>query len=119
MESTDQPEEGKEMSIEEYIKHIRDKILQLEIVDNSYFKKDRATKMREMHDEIIALLDQKMYDMENSNKKIKWEYYYLRGLTLDFIPEFQKDAEETLCKAVKLRPMWNEPMRALAHVYWK
>lgn len=47
------------------------------------------------------------------------QYYYFKGKALDFIPEFQKEAEELLSKAVKLRPTWCDPLRALAHVYWK
>jgi len=38
---------------------------------------------------------------------------------LDFLPEYQKEAEELLSKAIKLRPSWNEPLNALGHVYWK
>ncbi|CAI2369229.1 unnamed protein product [Moneuplotes crassus] len=92
---------------------------ELELIDSSYFKKDRNIKMRELHDTIIGLLDQNKFEFENGNKNVKSQYYYLRGKTLDFIPEFQKEAEEALCKAVKLKPFWVDPMRALAHVYWK
>ena len=131
MEKDIDPESTPELSIEECIAVVRTKLDQLEIIDNSYFKKDRDVKMRELYDNIISLLDQKMFDVNNASKKVqagtknsinskvKSEYYYLKGKTLDFIPEFQKEAEENLAKAVKLKPCWNEPMRALAHVYWK
>ena len=119
MEKQETPEIPPDMSVEDCIKLVREKIDELELIDNSYFQKDRGVKMRGIHDEIIAILDQKMFDVENANKKVKSEYYYLKGKTLDFIPEFQKEAEEILCKAVKLKPCWHEPMRALAHVYWK
>lgn len=112
METELDPEPTPEMTMDECIDVITKKLDQLEIVDNSYFQKDRDVKMREMHDSIITLLDQKMFDM---NKK----WYYFKGKALDFIPEFQKEALEMLSKAVKLNPCWNEPMRVLAHAYWK
>lgn len=75
---------------------IREKLDELELLDNSYFKKDRKAKMRELSDQIISLLDLKKFDFENANKQTKSEYYYLKGKTLDFIPGFEKEAEETL-----------------------
>lgn len=119
MEKESVPESTPEMNIQDCITSIRQKVDQLELIDNSYFQKDRSAKMRAIHDEIIQKLTSKFFDEETSTKKIKSEYYYLKGKTLDFIPEFQKEAEELLCKAIKLRPCWHEPMRALAHVYWK
>ena len=101
------------------IASVRTKLDQIELIDNSYFKKDRQAKMRELHDQIMEALNQNIFQIESADKKAKSEYFYLKGKTLDFIPEFQKEAEEVLCKAVKLKPFWNEPMRALAHVYWK
>ena len=53
------------------------------------------------------------------NKKLKSEYMYLKGKALDYRPEYQKEAEELLTKASKLRPTWHEPLNALGHVYWK
>jgi tetratricopeptide (TPR) repeat protein len=118
MESTD-PTIQQQLSAEDMIKVIRQKLNDMELVDNSYFQKDRGAKIRKMHEEIISMLDTKMFDLENANKKIKSNYFYLKGKTMDFIPELQKEAEELLAKAVKLKPCWHEPMRALAHVYWK
>lgn len=114
-----EPESTPEMNLEESIKKIRELIDELELVDNSYFQKDRGARMRQIHDQIMTILDQGKFDVENANRKTKSEYYYLKGKTLDFLPEFQKEAEDMLSKAIKLRPIWHEPMRALAHVYWK
>jgi len=53
------------------------------------------------------------------NKKEKAELLYLRGRTLDFLPEFTKTAEDSLAKAIKLMPTKTEAWDALGHVYWK
>jgi hypothetical protein len=70
MEKDVEPESTPELSIEECIAVVRIKLDQLEIIDNSYFKKDRDNKMRELHDTIISLLDQKMFDVNNASKKV-------------------------------------------------
>lgn len=38
------------------------------------------------------------------SKKDKAHLHYLRGKTLDFLPEYTKQAEEHLSKALKLLP---------------
>ena len=53
------------------------------------------------------------------NKKDKAHLHYLRGKTLDFLPEYSKPAEENLSKAIKLVPTKREAWDALGHVYWK
>lgn len=44
---------------------------------------------------------------------------YLRGKVLDFMPEYSKQAEDHLSKALKLQPTKKEAWSALGHVYWK
>ena len=44
---------------------------------------------------------------------------YLRGKSLDFLPEYTKQAEENLSKSIKLMPTKKEAWDALGHVYWK
>ena len=53
------------------------------------------------------------------NKKQKAELLFLRGKCLDFLPEYTKQAEENLSKAIKLMPTRKEAWDALGHVYWK
>jgi Tfp pilus assembly protein PilF len=52
-------------------------------------------------------------------KKEKATLLYLRGKCLDFLPEYTKQAEENLSKAIKLLPTNREAWDALGHVYWK
>ena len=53
------------------------------------------------------------------NKKDKADLLYLRGKALDYLPEYSKNAEEFLSKAIKLLPSKQEAWDALGHVYWK
>lgn len=40
----------------------------LELIDNTYFQKDRATKMRTIHDQIIGMLDEDALLINIENK---------------------------------------------------
>lgn len=53
------------------------------------------------------------------NKKEKAELLYLRGKCLDYLPEYSKNAEDCLSKAIKLMPSNAAAWDALGHVYWK
>ena len=95
--------------------------------------------MRTIYDKIIGILDHEYYEIDFKNNKerkqaqnhekgqpkgsrkreIQSQYYYYKGKTLDLMSESLKEAEELLSKSVKLKPWWNEPLCALAHVYWK
>lgn len=52
-------------------------------------------------------------------KKEKADLLFLRGKCYDYIPEYTKQAEENLSKAIKLMPGKAEAWEALGHVYWK
>ena len=43
----------------------------------------------------------------------------MKGRTLDFLPEYTKQAEDLLSKSLKLIPTKREAWDALGHVYWK
>ena len=69
-------------------------------------------------DEILTLLDTKPIEFVQ-NKKEKADLLYLRGKTLDYLPEYSKGAEEFLSKSIKLLPSKFEAWDALGHTYWK
>lgn len=75
----------------------------LEVMDRTYFNKDRPKQIKAMIDEIIALLDTKPIEFVQ-NKRERADLLYLRGKTLDFLPEYSKSAEEFLSKSIKLLP---------------
>ena len=97
---------------------VRAIIVNLEQLDRTYFGRDRVSKIRGCLDATCVLLDTKPVDMVQ-NKKEKAELLYLRGRTLDFLPEYTKQAEDLLSKSLKLEPTKREAWDALGHVYWK
>lgn len=107
----------------------------LDLANRAYFAKDRQKVIKEHIDSAIVLLDSKPVEgvgkfqiswrqLTHSNftdlsKKDKAHLHYLRGKILDFQPEYTKQAEENLSKAIKLVPTKREAWDALGHVYWK
>lgn len=74
--------------------------------------------MKQRLDEALNLLDTKPLDLIQ-NKKEKADMLYLRGKSMDFLPEYSKISEENLSKSIKLMPTKSEAWDALGHVYWK
>lgn len=87
-------------------------------MDRAYFGKDRVKVIKAKIDETVTILDSKQIDMI-SNKKEKAELLFLRGKCLSYLPEYTKQAEECLSKAIKLMPTLAKAWDALGHVYWK
>ena len=50
---------------------------------------------------------------------MKSEYLMLRGRALNVLPQYSKEAEECLSKAVKLDPKLAEAWSYLGECYWK
>jgi tetratricopeptide (TPR) repeat protein len=97
---------------------VREQILAVELMDRTYFGKDRPKLLKAKIDEILAMLDTKPIEFVQ-NKKEKADLLYLRGKTLDFLPEYSKGAEDFLSKSIKLLPSKFEAWDALGHTYWK
>lgn len=91
----------------------------MDLVDRSVFGKDRAKLIQKLMDEALKLLDTKPVEGVDLNKKEKAHLHYLRGKVLDFQPDYTKQAEDNLSKAIKLLPTKREAWDALGHVYWK
>ena len=90
----------------------------MELLDKTYFQKDRRRKIDDLVTDSIALLDQKPVDLVQ-NKKEKAQLLFFRGKVLDFNPSYSKAAEEQLSKSIKLLPSNTDAWNALGHVYWK
>lgn len=90
----------------------------LEVLDRTYFGKDRLRQIKGKIDEIVALLDTNPVEFVQ-NKREKADLLFLRGKALDYFPEYSKSAEEFLSKAIKLLPGKHEAWDALGHTYWK
>ena len=80
------------------------------------FSPDRLTKTKSTFDKYIKEIDdylnnairkifqifwsQNIYFYKEENKNIKAKYLYLKGKLLDVLPEYSKQAEESLSKSV-------------------
>lgn len=82
---------------------MKEHLAALEVMDRTYFNKDRPKQIKAKIDEIIALLDTKPIEFVQ-NKRERADLLYLRGKTLDFLPEYSKNAEDFLSKSIKLLP---------------
>lgn len=49
----------------------------------------------------------------------KASIYYLRGKVLDIKPNYEKDAEDSLSKSIKLNPFSWKTWDVLGHILWK
>jgi tetratricopeptide (TPR) repeat protein len=93
-------------------------LAELDVLDRTYFGKDRLRQLKAKIDEIVAILDTKPVEFVQ-NKKEKADLLFLRGKALDYLPEYSKSAEEFLSKAIKLLPGKFDAWDALGHTYWK
>ena len=97
---------------------VRGIIAGLDLRDRTYFGRDRVKKIQEQIEASVAILDSKPIDMVQ-NKKEKAELLYLRGRTLNYLPEYSRQSEDCLSKSLKLLPTKRDAWDALGHVYWK
>lgn len=97
---------------------MRDQLQALELLDRTYFGKDRLKQVKAKIDEISALLDQRPIEFVQ-NKREKADLLFLRGKALDYFSEYSKNAEDFLSKSIKLMPSKHEAWDVLGHVYWK
>ena len=51
--------------------------------------------------------------------KIKARFWCIKGKVLEILPNYNKDAEACLSKAVKLEPNLIEAWNLLGHSFWK
>ena len=95
---------------------VRGIIAGLDLLDRTYFGRDRVKKIQEQIEASVAILDSKPIDMVQ-NKKEKAELLYLRGRTLNYLPEYSRQSEDFLSKSLKLLPTKRDAWDALGHVY--
>jgi tetratricopeptide (TPR) repeat protein len=57
--------------------------------------------------------------VEHGDKNQKAKVYYLCGKAWEILPQYSKEAEEYLSKAVKLSPVMMDAWNSLGHCFWK
>ncbi|XP_054791104.1 uncharacterized protein LOC129322780 isoform X3 [Prosopis cineraria] len=79
---------------------------------------DKISKLREQSDLALKFLDS-ISPEERKSPMQRATFEYLRGKILDVCPDYNKEAEEHLSKAVKLNPSLADAWLCLGNCIWK
>ncbi|XP_022980032.1 tetratricopeptide repeat protein 5-like [Cucurbita maxima] len=79
---------------------------------------DKLSKLRELSDLAVKILDSISPEQRKSPLQ-RAMYEYLRGKMLDVFPDYRKEAEDHLSKAVKLNPSLADAWLCLGNCIWK
>jgi len=96
----------------------RDRFFETHTIEKAVEKRDLVEhKMREVLDELDNLAIKEDIDQDNNAKKA--HRTYLKGRTLNVVPDHSPEAEQLLSKAVKLEPNLVDAWIELGECYWK
>jgi len=88
---------------------------------DTFFPRDPSEKvaaLRARADAALALLDAFPSEQKKS-RQLRGVYEFLRGKILDVFPDYHKEAEDHLSKAVKLNPSLVDAWLCLGNCIWK
>ncbi|EES03034.1 hypothetical protein BDA96_03G186900 [Sorghum bicolor] len=88
---------------------------------DTFFPRDpgeKAAALRARTDAALALLDALPSEQKKS-PQLRGVYEFLRGKILDVFPDYHKEAEDHLSKAVKLNPSLVDAWLCLGNCIWK
>ena len=97
-------EQNFDISKFEHIKNyeeLKKLFLEIEEIYYTFYKKEREEKLEENINKLIRLIDQ---HLQNSNQLTKEEIsflYFIKCLSLDKLPEYTKESEESVNKSVR------------------
>ncbi|KAL5070435.1 hypothetical protein RYX36_021322 [Vicia faba] len=94
---------------------------ELYLLRDTYFPQnphDRISKLQQLSDLILNLLDS-VPPEERKSPTQRAVFEYLKGKVLDVYPEYKKEAEDHLSKAVKLNPSYADAWLCLGNCIWK
>ncbi|KAF5195315.1 Tetratricopeptide repeat protein [Thalictrum thalictroides] len=119
---TNQNNESKEQQQEENITEKATKATEdLYHIRDSYFSIDpqhKITKLQNQVDLALNLVDSIPLEQRKSTSQ-RSNYEFLRGKILDVFPDYRKEAEDHLSKAVKLNPSFADAWLCLGNCIWK
>jgi len=96
----------------------RDRFFETHTIEKAVEKRELVEhKMREVLDELDNLTLKEDIDQDNNAKKA--HRTYLKGRTLNVVPDHSPEAEQLLSKAVKLEPNLVDAWIELGECYWK
>ncbi|XP_077243971.1 uncharacterized protein LOC143884345 [Tasmannia lanceolata] len=93
----------------------------LYILRDTYFPSDpneKSSRLQQESDLVLNLLDSIPTEQRKSPLQ-RATYEFLKGKVLDVFPDYRKDAEDHLSKAVKLNPSLADAWLCLGNCIWK
>jgi len=114
----------KYFKIEEFknVTNVNEYEIKIEKISEIYytdFSEKRNDVLKTNIMDLIKIIDEKL---QNSNILSKNEIaylYFLKSLSLDRLPDYSKQAEESASKSLKLNPFNADNYNCMAHILWK
>ncbi|XP_044747786.1 tetratricopeptide repeat protein 5-like [Coccinella septempunctata] len=97
----------------ENVCNFRDRYFETHSLDDAIHKNDDLKKLQE---ETLKIFEENETAATKSNKA---KYFFMKGALLNVVPEYSKDAENLLSKAIKLDRKLVEAWNELGDCYWK
>jgi tetratricopeptide (TPR) repeat protein len=79
----------------------------------------RELELKDRVDRILSDLPNAEHTDSKFTAKQKAKIYFLRGKALEVLPQYSKEAEECLSRAVKFAPEMMDAWNSLGHCFWK
>ena len=101
------------------VNDIESKIQKINQVYYTDFSESRNESLKTIIMDLIKIIDE---NLQNSNILSKNEIaylYFLKSLSLDRLPDYSKQAEESASKSLKLNPFNADNYNCMAHILWK
>ncbi|KAK8937520.1 hypothetical protein KSP39_PZI011931 [Platanthera zijinensis] len=104
------------------IERVEAAIEELYDIRDTFFPKDPKEKTLSLQNHVdaaLALVDTAMPQEGRKSTSQRALYEFFRGKILDVFPDYQKEAEDHLSKAVKLNPSLTDAWLCLGNCIWK
>lgn len=91
-------------------------------IRDTFFPKDPKEKTLSLQNQVdiaLALVDTTMPQERRKSTSQRAFYEYFKGKILDVFPDYKKEAEDHLSKAVKLNPSLADAWLCLGNCIWK
>ena len=101
------------------VQNIEEKTEKITEIYYTNFAENRNDILKNSIMELIKIIDE---NLQNSNILTKNEIaylYFLKSLSLDRLPDYSKQAEESASKSLKLNPFNADNYNCMAHILWK
>ncbi|KAK5643415.1 hypothetical protein RI129_007260 [Pyrocoelia pectoralis] len=111
------------VNVDDTLKMLNDKVDLLYRFRDHYFENRLIDEAKHKNEAVQKVLDDTLVLLNNNQELVVQDhratFYYLKGKALNVLPNYSKEAEDFLSKAVKLDPKLVEAWNELGECYWK